>query len=70
MTRRIITVLNGTQFPRPSTLGKVVVVACKLGPCSWLCVLVSAQRYQEKHAVITTNDDDNVCYHKPIAIFD
>ena len=27
------------------------------------------QRYQEKRAVITTNDDDNVCRHQPITIF-
>ena len=34
------------------------------------CVFVIAQSYQEKRAVITTNDDDNVCRHQPITIFD
>ena len=45
-------------------------MACKLGVCSWLCVLVSAQSYQEKRAVITMNDNDNVWGHKPISIVD
>ena len=33
-------------------------------------VFVIAQRYPEKRAIITTNDDDNVCRHQPITIFD
>ena len=35
-----------------------------------LCVFLIAQRYQENRAVITTNDDDDVCRHQPITIFD